>query len=168
MDHRRAMPKSHTNKEIKSPIMNYLMQLIPLLKQKGLLWGAMALFITGVNSPTDPAAALAEIDKSAVNPHNNMAIKAIIELQAHPGKRDELKAFIENLVATHGPGGPGFIRSTRYEVLGNPDKLIEIADWDSAEAREAHMKAAAASGIYAPLKDLLAEPFRVTIIKQME
>ncbi len=97
-----------------------------------------------------------------------MAIKAIIELQAQPGKRDELKAFIENLVATHGPGGPGFIRSTRYEVLDNPDRLIEIADWESAEAREAHMKAAAANGIYAPLKELLAEPFRVTIIKQLD
>jgi len=97
-----------------------------------------------------------------------MAIKAIIELQAHTGKRDELKAFIENLVAAHGPGGPGFIRSTRYEVLDNPDRLIEIADWESAEAREAHMKAAASTGIYAPLRELLAEPFRVTIIKQMD
>lgn len=97
-----------------------------------------------------------------------MAIKAIIELQAQPGKRDELKAFIENLVAVHGPGGPGFISSTRFEVIGNPDRLVEIADWESAEAREAHMKVAAESGIYAPLKDLLAEPFRVTIIRQLQ
>jgi len=96
-----------------------------------------------------------------------MAIKVIIELQAHPGKRNELKAFIENLVATHG-SGPGFIRSTRYEVLDNPDRLIEIAEWESAEARDAHMKAAAASGIYAPLKDLLAKPFSVTILKQLD
>lgn len=97
-----------------------------------------------------------------------MAIKAIIELQAHPGKRDELKAFIENLVATHGPGGPGFIRSARFEVLDNPDRLIEMADWESAEARETHMKAAAASGIYAPLKELLAEPFKVTILQPLD
>lgn len=97
-----------------------------------------------------------------------MPIKVIIELQARPGQRDELKAFIENLVATHGPGGPGFIRSTRYGVLDNVDRLIEIAEWESAEAREAHMKAAAATGIYAPLKDLLAEPFRVTIIKPLD
>ena len=68
-----------------------------------------------------------------------MAIKAIIELKAHPGKRDELKAFIDNLVATYGPGGPGFIRSTRYEVLGDPDRLVEIAEWESVEAREAHI-----------------------------
>ena len=145
--------------------MNYLK---PLLKQKLLVGGIITLLVTGCSSPTDNKSTVAESKKYTVNPNNEMAIKAIIELQAHPGKRDELKAFIENLVATHGPGGPGFIRSTRYEVLDNPDRLIEIADWESAEAREAHMKAAAANGIYAPLKELLAEPFRVTIIKQLD
>jgi hypothetical protein len=59
--------------------MNYLMHLIPLLKQKLFLLGTMALFVTGITSPTDPAATLAEVDTSAVNPHYNMAIKAIIE-----------------------------------------------------------------------------------------
>ena len=32
-------------------------------------------------------------------------------------------------------------------VLDNPDALVEIADWDSAEARDAHMQVAAATGI---------------------
>ena len=148
--------------------MNYLK---PLLKQQLLVVGTIILLFTGFASPTENKSTIAESENSTVNPNDNndnMAIKAIIELQAHPGKRDELKAFIENLVVTHGPGGPGFIRSTRYEVLGNPDRLIEIAEWESAEAREAHMKAAAATGIYAPLKELLAEPFRVTIIKQLD
>ena len=144
--------------------MNYVSS---LLKRELLLVGTITLLITGCSSPAGNKTTVAETEKSALN-QNDMAIKAIIELQAHPGKRDELKAFIENLVATHGPGGPGFIRSTRYEVLGNPDRLIEIADWESAEAREAHMKAAAATGIYAPLKELLAEPFRVTIIKKLD
>ena len=144
--------------------MNYLK---PLLKQRLLIVCTITLLVTGCSSPTGNETTVAENENSAFNP-NNMAIKAIIELQAHPGKRDELKAFIENLVATHGPGGPGFIRSTRYEVLDNPDRLIEIAEWESAEAREAHMKAATATGIYAPLKELLAEPFRVTIIKQLD
>lgn len=133
-----------------------------------LVVGTIALFVMGFSSPIDHKTTVVETNHGTINPNNNMAIKAIIELQAKPGKRDELKAFIENLVATHGPGGPGFIGSTRYEVLDNPDKLVEIADWESAETREAHMKAAAASGIYAPLKELLAEPFRVTIIKQMD
>lgn len=144
--------------------MNYLK---PLLKQRLLIVCTITLLVTGCSSPTGNETTVAENENSAFNP-NNMAIKAIIELQAHPGKRDELKAFIENLVATHGPGGPGFIRSTRYEVLDNPDRLIEIAEWESAEAREAHMKAAAVTGIYAPLTELLAEPFRVTIIKQLD
>jgi len=147
---------------------NKMKYLKPLLKQKILVGGIIILLVTGYSSPTANKSTVAEHEKSAVNPNNEMAIKAIIELQAHPGKRDELKAFIENLVATHGPGGPGFIRSTRYEVLDNPDRLIEIAEWESAEAREAHMKAAAATGIYAPLKELLAEPFSVTIIKQLD
>lgn len=144
--------------------MNYLKL---LLKQQLLIIGTITLLVVGCSSPTGKKTTVAENENSALNP-NTMAIKAIIELQAHPGKRDELKAFIENLVATHGPGGPGFIRSTGYEVVDNPDRLIEIADWESAEAREAHMKAAAATGIYAPLKELLAEPFRVTIIKQLD
>jgi quinol monooxygenase YgiN len=150
--------------KLKQIIMNYLK---PLLKQRLLIVCTITLLVTGCSSPTGNETTVAENENSAFNP-NNMAIKAIIELQAHPGKRDELKAFIENLVATHGPGGPGFIRSTRYEVLDNPDRLIEIAEWESAEAREAHIKAAAATGIYAPLKELLAEPFRVTIIKQLD
>jgi quinol monooxygenase YgiN len=144
--------------------MNYLS---PLLKRQLFIVGTITLLVTGCSSPAGNKTIVAETETSTLN-QNNMAIKAIIELQAHPGKRDELKAFIENLVATHGPGGPGFIRSTRYEVLSNPDRLIEIAEWESAEAREAHMKAAAATGIYAPLKELLAEPFKVTILKQLD
>src|SRR5207244_2120238 len=35
---------------------------------------------------------------------------------------------------------PGFLGSTRYEVLDNRDMLIGIADWESAEARAAHMQ----------------------------
>jgi quinol monooxygenase YgiN len=52
-------------------------------------------------------------------------------------------------------------------VLADPDVLVEIADWESAEARDAHMKEAAATGAYAPLLELLAAPFRVTVISQL-
>lgn len=50
-----------------------------------------------------------------------MSVKAIIELQAKPGRREELKDFIENLVAKHGGSGQGFLGSMRFEVIGNPD-----------------------------------------------
>ena len=96
-----------------------------------------------------------------------MAIKVIVELQARPGLRDELKNVLENLIAAQGPGQDGFLGSTRYGVLGDPDVLVEIADWESAEARETHMREAAATGAYAPLLELLAVPFRATVISRL-
>lgn len=96
-----------------------------------------------------------------------MAIKVIVELQAKPGRRDELESLLESMVANHGPTQRGFLGSTRYEVLDNPDMLIEIAEWDSAEARVAHMQESAATGAYAPLLEMLGAPFRATVIRQL-
>ena len=96
-----------------------------------------------------------------------MAIKVIVELQAKPGMRAELKSLLESMVADQGPSQPGFLGSTRYEVLDNPDTLVEIADWESAEARVAHMEETAATGVYAPLIELLAAPFRATVISEL-
>ena len=96
-----------------------------------------------------------------------MAIKVIVELQAKPGKRAELKSLLESIVSKQGARQSGFLGSTRYAVLDNPDLLVEIADWESAEARAAHMQEAAATGVYAPLLELLAAPFRVMVIQQL-
>ncbi len=96
-----------------------------------------------------------------------MAIKVIVELQAKPGRRAELKSLLESMVAELGPSQRGFLGSTRYEVLDNPDMLIEIAEWESAEARVAHMELSAATGAYAPLLEMLAAPFRATVIRQL-
>ena len=96
-----------------------------------------------------------------------MAIKVIVELQAKRGRRDELERLLESLVASHGPSQQGFLGSARYEALDNPDMLIEIAEWESAEARVAHMQEAAATGAYEPLVELLAAPFRATVIRQL-
>jgi quinol monooxygenase YgiN len=96
-----------------------------------------------------------------------VAIKVIVELEAKPGKRAELKSLMESIVAQQGPSQRGFLGSTRYEVLDNPDMLVEIADWESAEARAAHMQEAAATGIYAPLSDMLGAPFRITLLRQL-
>ena len=97
----------------------------------------------------------------------NPAIKVIVELQAKPGRRAELKGLLERLVAKHGTGLRGFRGSTRYEVVDQPDMLVEIAEWDSAEARAAHMQESAATGAYAPLQEMLAAPFRATVIRQL-
>ena len=98
---------------------------------------------------------------------NKVAIRVIVELQAKPGKRTELKNLLESVATTLGPGEPGFLGSTRYEVLDNSNILVEIADWESAEARAAHMQEAMATGVYAPLSELLAAPFRATVIRQL-
>jgi quinol monooxygenase YgiN len=71
------------------------------------------------------------------------------------------------MVAELGPSQRGFLGSVRYEVLDSPDMLIEIAEWESAEARAAHMEESAATGAYAPLREMLAAPFRATVIRQL-
>jgi quinol monooxygenase YgiN len=96
-----------------------------------------------------------------------MAIRVIVELQAKPGKRVELKNLLESVAAKYGPGQPGFLGSTRYEVIDNPGILVEIADWESAEVRAAAMQKAMASGAYAPLEGLLAAPFKATVVKEL-
>lgn len=96
-----------------------------------------------------------------------MAIKVIVELQAKPGKRAELKDLLESVASKYGPDEPSFLGSMRYEVLDNPNILVEIADWESAEARAAAMQKAMAGGAYAPLENLLAAPFRATVISQL-
>jgi quinol monooxygenase YgiN len=98
---------------------------------------------------------------------NEVAIKVIVELKAKPGKRAELESLLESIVANHGPTQLGFLGSTRYEVLDDPDMLVEIAEWDSADARTAHMRESAATGAYEPLLELLAAPFRATVIRQL-
>ena len=96
-----------------------------------------------------------------------MAIKVIVELQAKPGKRAELTSLLESVEAEFGSDQPGFLGSTYYEVLDNPDIVVEIADWVSAEVRAAAMQEAMASGAYAHLGELLAAPFRATVIRQL-
>jgi quinol monooxygenase YgiN len=96
-----------------------------------------------------------------------VAIKVIVELQAKPGGRNELATLLDSIVAREGPTQGGFLGSRRYEVPDNPDMLVEIADWESAEARLVHMEEAAATGAYAPLLELLAAPIRATVIRQL-
>ena len=98
---------------------------------------------------------------------DQVAIKVIVEFQAKPGKRAELKSLLESVEAKYGRGQPGFLGSTRYEVLDNPNMLIEISDWASAEVRAEAMPKVMATGAYAPLEDLLAAPFRAAVIRQL-
>ena len=94
-----------------------------------------------------------------------MTVKVIIELRAQPGRRDELR----ELLVSHVPDEPvpGYFGSTRYEALDEPDLLVEIAEWESPEARLASMQAMADDPAYARLPELLAAPFRATILREL-
>ncbi len=98
---------------------------------------------------------------------NEASIKVIVELQAKPGKRTELKNLLESVEAKYAPSQTGFLGSTYYEVLDNPNILIETSDWTSVEVRAAAMQQAMTDGAYAPLEELLAAPFRATVIRQL-
>ena len=94
-----------------------------------------------------------------------MAVKVIVELKAKPGRRDELRSLIEELATRDRPSG--YHGSTYYESLDDPDLLIDIADWESPEARSTHLAKAMAAGSYGPVLDLLAGPFRATVIRRL-
>jgi quinol monooxygenase YgiN len=98
---------------------------------------------------------------------NETSIKVIVELHSKPGKRAELKSLLESVASKYGPSQLGFLGSMCYEVLDNPDILVEIADWASTDVRAAAMQKAMADGAYAPLEELLAAPFRATVIRQL-
>jgi quinol monooxygenase YgiN len=98
---------------------------------------------------------------------NEAAIKVIVEFQAKPGLRTALMSLLESVVTEHGPDQRGFLGSTCYVVLDNPNILVEIADWESVEARAEAMQQVMANNAYAPLSDLLAAPLRATVIRQL-
>lgn len=95
-----------------------------------------------------------------------MPIKVVVEFQAKPGARAELSRVLADISATYGPKAPGFLGSTQYQMLDNPEGLVEIAEWESAEAQAAAVEQATATGVYAPVIELVAAPFRATRIGQ--
>ena len=93
-----------------------------------------------------------------------MAIRVIVELKASPGRRDELKSLFDGVLADD---EPGFLGGTRYEVLEDPDMLVEIADWESSEARDRYMQKSAAAGAFAPLMELCGTPIKATFLREL-
>jgi quinol monooxygenase YgiN len=94
-----------------------------------------------------------------------MAVKVIVELKARSGRRDELRSLIEQIATRERPSG--YHGSTCYVSLDDPDLVIDIADWESPEARTAHLDEAMAAGTYGPVLELLAGPFRATVIRPL-
>ena len=94
-----------------------------------------------------------------------MGVNVIVELKARPGRRDELRAAIEGLALRERPSG--YHGSTYYEALDDPDLLIDLSDWESAEARTAHLEKSMAAGVYAPVMELVAGPVRATVVRRL-
>lgn len=96
-----------------------------------------------------------------------MAIKTIIELQAKPGERGQLVKAMDN-VLTSMKEAKGFIGITRYEVIDNPDSLIEIAEWESPEARQTWLEQSMVTGSLNNLMGTLGVPFKAITVREME
>jgi hypothetical protein len=82
-------------------------------------------------------------------------------------QRDELKRLFDKLMTELGASLEERVSlgSTLHEVLDDPDMLIEIAEWESVEARQAVMYDPAAGDALAPGLQLLASPFRDTALQ---
>ena len=96
-----------------------------------------------------------------------MTIKTIIELQSKPGKRSELVSTMDAVIATMREV-PGFQGIARYEVLEDPDRLIEIAEWESPEARQTWLDRINRSGDLEPLMAILGAPFKATNVRRID
>ncbi len=97
-----------------------------------------------------------------------MTVKAIVELTLQSGKRDEFLTVLEQLTEEHRSmmEAAGWRGSTMYFVVDDPDKIVEIADWESAQARETVMQSEA-MGAFAPVFAMLAAPFRATLVTDL-
>lgn len=98
-----------------------------------------------------------------------MAVKVIVEFHARPGRRTDLQRMMEDVGEKFGPvmrerGALGF---ALYEVLDNPDMILEIAEWETAAAREALVAEAVASGAFAPMLELLIKPPTATYVRPL-
>jgi quinol monooxygenase YgiN len=96
-----------------------------------------------------------------------MTIKAIVELQAKPGKRHELLKVMEDVHESR-LNASGFIGFSNYEVIDNPDSLIEIEEWESPEARQTWLEKSMASGIFSKLISTLGVPFKAITVREIK
>jgi len=95
-----------------------------------------------------------------------MTIKTIIELQAKPQHREELLTALDDVLGSM-KNAPGFLGARRYEIIDNPDSLIEIAEWESAEARQRWLERSMKTGALNRLTLTLGSPFKAITIREL-
>jgi quinol monooxygenase YgiN len=97
-----------------------------------------------------------------------VAIKSITEFTIQPGRRDEFVSLFDSLVAQNLSTlrAAGCSEVTLCTVVDDPDKAVEIADWESARARDTAMHSGA-FGVFAPMFELLAAPISATVVEPL-
>ena len=96
-----------------------------------------------------------------------MTIKTIIELQSKPGERDELMKALDDVLGSM-KNARGFLGVKRYEIIDNPDSLIEIAEWNSPQDRQAWLEQSMKTGALNRLTLTLGTPFKAITVRELE
>ena len=95
-----------------------------------------------------------------------MAIKAIVEMKAKPGRRDELLSTLQQMRGS-AVGAPGFIAAAHYRNVEDEDTVIGMYDWNSNEERVAWSQSVD-PGTREQLIDVLATPMRIVLADPIE
>jgi len=96
-----------------------------------------------------------------------MAIKAIVELYARKGKREDLIRVLDEIQIVR-KDALGFMGVERYEMIDDPEKLVEIVEWESREARQAWLEHSTESGLLNRLVSTLRQQFKAITVRDME
>lgn len=96
-----------------------------------------------------------------------MTIKTITELQAKSGRRDDLMKALNDVLASM-KNAKGFLGATRYEIIDNPDSLIEITEWESPEARQTWLEQSMHTGALNRLTFTLGIPFKAITVRELD
>ena len=94
-----------------------------------------------------------------------MAVKAIVEMKAKPGRRDELLSTLQQLQRS-AADAPGFIAAAHYRNVEDEDTIIGLYDWGSNEERVAWSRSRD-PGTRDRLLDVLATPLRVVLAEHI-
>ena len=96
-----------------------------------------------------------------------MTIKAIVELHARKGMRDELIRALDELQEKR-KIAPGFIGFTRYEVIDDPEKLFEVVEWETREMRQAWMEQITGSGLLDHVVRTVKDSFNAVTVRKLK
>ncbi len=96
-----------------------------------------------------------------------MTIKTIIELQSKSGERGELMKALDDVLASM-KNARGFLGVKRYEIIDNPDSLIEIAEWESSQDRQTWLEQSMKTGALNRLTLTLGTPFKAITVRELE